>query len=74
MVNCGNGMLVKKMMEPYIGVSNISAGNKHSLIDANLLISKILSMDTWLDENVLVISRDDVIDIIEEMKNQSTIV
>lgn len=70
MVNCGSGMLVQKMMEPYVGVSTVDTGSKQNLIDANLLISKILSANARLDENVLVISRDDVIAIIEEMKNK----
>lgn len=40
------------------------------MIDADKLISKILGEPTWLDGTVLVISRDAVIEIIEQMKNE----
>lgn len=57
-----------------IGASIISADNEqHVFINANLLMSKILSMYTWIDGTVLVVSRDEVIDIIDEMRNKSTV-
>lgn len=49
---------------------NISQPTKYGKwIHTDFLISKILSMSTWLDGTVLVVSRDEVIDIIDEMKN-----